>query len=74
MVYVYGPLEQAARLLREGGLQEVADWAAPEIPYPHALHYHPEFNSTEHAVLQTFEWRLTPLATGDVQSWSGPQP
>lgn len=73
MVYVYGPLEQAEQLLRKGGVQEVASWAPPEVPYPHALHYHPEFNAHEQDILAAFEWRLTRLATDDVQFWSGPQ-
>jgi hypothetical protein len=72
MVYVYGPLDRAAGILRNGGVQEVATWAAPEVPYPHALHYHAEFDEAERAILQVFDWQRTPLSPDDVQYWTGP--
>jgi hypothetical protein len=73
MVYVYAPLDRAEEILRHGGVQEVAMWAAPEVPYPHALHYHPEFNKDERDILQVFEWHRKALKPDDVQFWSGPQ-
>jgi len=73
MVYAYGPLDRFERILRGGGIQLVAEWAAPAVPYPHALHYHGEWDATEEEVLRAFEWRRTPLHTEDVQFWSGPQ-
>jgi len=72
MVYVYGPLEDASRLLKKGGVQEVAGWAAPQVPYPHALHYHREFNDLEQKLLTEFSWIRKQLTPDDVQFWSGP--
>ena len=73
MVYAYGPLDRIASILRKGGVVEVAPWAAPSVPYPHALHYHPEFNALETEVLAALPWIRKPLRDTDVQFWSGPQ-
>ena len=73
MVYAYGPLERIAEILRRGGVAEVAAWAAPKVPYPHAHHYHPAFDSLETELLAMFDWLRHPLRDTDVQSWSGPQ-
>lgn len=73
MVYVYGPIERVARLLQRGGVVEVAAWAAPRVPYPHALHYHREFDALETDVLAAIPWVRKPLRDADVQWWSGPE-
>jgi hypothetical protein len=73
LVYAYGSIDEFARYLQGGSIREVAEWAAPAVPYPHVLHYHPEFNDDERKVLGHFSWRHTPLAIDDVQYWSGPR-
>ncbi|HET7552556.1 MAG TPA: hypothetical protein VFK04_14795 [Gemmatimonadaceae bacterium] len=73
MVYAFGPLEKFERILDGGGIQAVAEWAAPQVPYPHALHYHREWDAAEREILEAFEWQRTPLHSEDVQFWSGPQ-
>ncbi len=73
MVYAYGPLDRFADILVEGGVQSVAAWAAPAVPYPHALHYHPAFTADEAALLGHMAWHRKPLRDVDVQFWSGPQ-
>ena len=73
MVTAYGPLEQYQRVLREGGMREVATWAAPAAPYPHALHYSDEWDEAEAALLAALDWQRKTLRPGDVQLWPGPQ-
>ena len=51
----------------------VAPWAAPEVPYPHALHYHEEWDSSERELLGALDRSLGGLHAEDVQHWSGPQ-
>ena len=73
MVYAYGPLDAFAGILTKGGIPEVAEWAAPTVPYPHALHYHSQFDPLEAALLAHLSWHRKPLHPEDVQYWSGPQ-
>jgi hypothetical protein len=73
MVYAYGPLDRFEKILDRGGIQAVAAWAAPNVPYPHALYYHREWDAAEREILEAFEWRRTPLRSEDVQLWSGLQ-
>ena len=73
LVYAYGPLDRFTRALEDGGVQPVAQWAAPEAPYPHALHYHEEWDASERDLLQSLDWFRGPLKPEDVQLWSGPQ-
>jgi len=73
MVYAYGPLNRICQTLKESGIAEVAPWAAPAVPYPHALHYHLELNGIETELLSAFSWVRKPLRDTDVQFWSGPR-
>jgi hypothetical protein len=73
MTYAYGPLDRIASILKRTGMAEVASWAAPRVPYPHALHYHTEFDATEIELLSAFRWARKALRAADVQFWSGPQ-
>ena len=73
MIYAYGPLDRFQEVLTKSGVLEVAGWAAPSVPYPHALHYHPEWNAAERTLLSDLEWVRKPLRDVDVQHWTGPQ-
>ena len=73
LVYAYGPLDRFSNILEQGGIAEVASWAAPTVPYPHALHYHPELNALQSELLAAFPWVRKPLRDTDVQFWSGPK-
>jgi hypothetical protein len=72
MVSAYGPLERFENALREQGLTEVAPWVVPAVPYPHALHYHDEWDAAETELLNLLQWHRKPLRDEDVQFWSGP--
>lgn len=72
VVYAYGPLERYARVLNDGGIRAVAAWALPKAPYPHVLHYHEQWDPSEHTLLSAYSWRRTALQPHDVQYWSGP--
>ena len=58
--------------MREQGLTEVARWAIPAVPYPHALHYYDEWDAAETELLNLLRWHRKPLRDEDVQFWSGP--
>jgi hypothetical protein len=73
LVYAYGPMAAFELILENAGIQRVASWAAPSVPYPHVLNYHNEFDASEAELLGFTEWRWTPLHHEDVQHWSGPQ-
>jgi hypothetical protein len=64
MIYEYGPLDDFAALLERGGVRR---GALPEVPYPHALHYHEMWDGAERDALAAFGWRITPLRPEDVQ-------
>lgn len=64
LLYAYGPLGAYERVLRAGG---VLPGRAPEVPRPHALHYHPEWDAAERAALGAFGWRITGLRPTDEQ-------
>ncbi len=64
LLYAYGPLSAFERVLRAAG---VGVGQAPEVPRPHALHYHAEWDAAERAAIRTFGWRITPLRAEDGQ-------
>ena len=73
MIWAYGPLDQYENVLRARGIQEVAAWARPAVPSPHALHYHEEWDDAERTLLAALDWHRKPLRPADVRIWSGPQ-
>ena len=74
LVHAYGPLDALERQLRGAGVAPAAAWAAPEVPSPHALHDHPEWDAAERALLAALAWHRKLLRPEDVQAWTGPQP
>lgn len=62
VIYAYGSLEEFKRLLRETGFAE-----APEVrlPVPHSHRYNSEYDSEERALIDYFQWKLTPLQEDD---------
>ena len=64
MMYAYGPLDAFAAVLERGGVRR---GALPEVPYPHALHYHEMWDGAERDAVAAFGWRITPLRPEDVQ-------
>ncbi|HEX6598033.1 MAG TPA: hypothetical protein VF034_01845 [Gemmatimonadaceae bacterium] len=73
MLYAYGDLQAFGEALSRLGLSEVAAFAGPQVPRPHALHYYLEWDETEQDVLGALPWHRTALRPEDVQHWSGPQ-
>jgi hypothetical protein len=64
LIYAYGPLQQfEAVLLRIGACRA----GLPRVPDPHAHHYHPEWDSSELAVLAALQWTRKPLREDDLQ-------
>lgn len=74
MMYAYGTLDRFRTVLKQFSVVEVADWAAPKVPYPHALHYHVEWDDAANELLEGMPWTRKQLRDVDVQVWTGPQP
>jgi len=62
VIYAYGQLVRFIAALELEGLTESKE---VRFPGPHAHHYHPEFDSNEHAILKNEEWTVSPLRPGD---------
>jgi hypothetical protein len=73
MLYAYGDLQAMSAALSKLGVTEVAPFAGPRVPRPHALHYRPEWDEAEQGVLGALPWQRTALSPEDVQHWFGPQ-
>jgi hypothetical protein len=63
LIHAYGPLECFAQRLRALGFTE----SRPEIPAPHAHHYRGELDGLACALLDRFDWALSPLQPEDEQ-------
>jgi hypothetical protein len=74
MIHAYGPLERFERYLAAGGVQPVAEWAAPTVPSPNAIHYHAAWDAAEREIIGALDWKWCPLEPEDVRYWPGPQP
>jgi hypothetical protein len=62
LIYAYGTLDAFEVVLRNLGVRA---GAPPLIPAPHVHHYHPEWDDSERAVLQAFDWTVKPLRESD---------
>lgn len=62
VLYLYGPLEAFAEVLKNSGLRQ-ADTI--EIPDPHGHHYWPDFDQAEEAILANGEWLQSSLREQD---------
>jgi hypothetical protein len=63
LVLAYGALGTLTEVMESGGLRE--GW--PEVPVPHAHHYHPAWDHAEHDLLRALEWERFPLEPDDEQ-------
>jgi hypothetical protein len=70
LIYAYGPLTIFQDVLHRIG---VTSRGLPHTPERHLHHYHPEWDTTERAVLLAIEWTRKPLQEADVQFTPGPQ-
>jgi len=61
VIYAYGPLEHFKKLLHGEGLSE----GQVSFPVPHAHNYNPQYDELEQRVLAYWDWRQSPLMTGD---------
>ncbi len=61
LIYAYGPLECYERQAIQQGLHA----GRPEVPSPHWHAYHPEFDASQHALLQRFDWVRSALRESD---------
>ena len=73
MMYAYGALDRFRPVLKKFSVVEVAAWAAPSVPYPHALHYHEQWDVAANDLLEAMPWIRKPLRDVDVQVWTGPR-
>jgi len=62
VIYAYGPLERFVPVLISYDLTEVSEVT---FPFPHAHHYHDEFDSEAQRILHSEEWIHSPLHTAD---------
>jgi hypothetical protein len=62
-LFAYGPLPRFASELQLLGFSA----GNPEVPVPHAHHYHDELDPLAEEVLRAFEWAYSPLRKGDEQ-------
>jgi hypothetical protein len=60
----YGPLDEFETALQRAG---IAPGAGPQLPSPHALHYHAAWDDAEQEATRAFGWRITPLRPEDRQ-------
>ena len=63
LIYAYGPLQRFADAVEQQGFQE----SAIIIPSPHAHCYQAEFDTSEAAVLNYWEWKTFPLTEQDLR-------
>jgi hypothetical protein len=62
VIYAYGPLERFVAILDSAGLTESNE---VRYPSPHAHHYHAEFDPDETRILDSEDWTISPLRSGD---------
>jgi hypothetical protein len=62
VIYVYGPLEEAGKLLDALGLEQTE---AVAFPFPHSHWYHDRFDGEDQRLLNYWEWERKPLAEDD---------
>ncbi len=65
VIYAYGPLDRFIPALTSNGLVESEE---VRFPSPHTHHYHAEFDIEEKRLLQSEQWIVSPLQTGDENS------
>jgi phosphoribosylpyrophosphate synthetase len=63
LIYAYGLPAEFRGVLESVGLSEGTE----RIPSPHAHNYHPKYDSAEAAMVQEYDWNITPLQPGDEQ-------
>jgi len=63
LVFAYGPLERFAVELRGLGFRP----GTVAVPFPHKHHYRAECDAEAKAVLEAFEWSVSPLEPEDEQ-------
>lgn len=63
LLYAYGPLECFAVELQSLGFEP----GEPEVPAPHAHHYHAALDPLARQLIERFDWRFSPLRLEDEQ-------
>jgi hypothetical protein len=63
VIFAYGDVDQIAKRLEARGFQE----APVKVPAPHSHYYHKEFDDSEDAMLQTWDWIRTDLQPSDTE-------
>jgi hypothetical protein len=64
LIYAYGPLPEFVAILMRQGLTEVQPDSIV-VPDPHSHHYHPVFDSDAERLLNSLEWKRSPLPEQD---------
>ena len=63
LIYADGLPQEFRGVLESVGLSEGTE----RIPSPHAHNYHPKYDSAEAAMVQEYDWNVTPLQPEDEQ-------